>query len=158
MQKIFLAVIILFTGLVSYAADCSSYKLDNGQSVIIKEVHDNPIVIIDTWIKTGSINETDENNGVAHFLEHLFFKGTTKHPANEFDQVLESKGAITNAATSKDFTHYYILIPSQYFDLALEYHSDMLQNPLIPRKELEKERKVVIEEIAKNNDRPSTTL
>ncbi|MBQ9246643.1 insulinase family protein [bacterium] len=158
MQKIFFTLTILFIGLVSYAADYSSHKLDNGQTVVIKEVHDNPIVIIDTWIKTGSINETDENNGVAHFLEHLFFKGTAKHPAKEFDQILESKGAVTNAATSKDFTHYYILIPSQYFDLALDLHSDMLLNPMIPRKELEKERKVVIEEIAKNNDRPSTVL
>lgn len=158
MRKIFLTVVLVFIGIVSYASDLSSYKLDNGQSVIIQEVHDNPIVIIDTWIKTGSINETDENNGVAHFLEHLFFKGTSKHPAKEFDRILESKGAITNAATSKDFTHYYILIPSQYFDLALDLHSDMLLNPLIPRKELEKERKVVIEEIAKNNDRPTTVL
>lgn len=158
MRKIFLTVAFVFIGLVSFAADFSTYNLDNGQKVVIKEVHDNPIVIIDTWIKTGSINETDENNGVAHFLEHLFFKGTSKHPAKEFDRILESKGAVTNAATSKDFTHYYILIPSQYFDLALDLHSDMLLNPLIPRKELEKERNVVIEEIAKNNDRPTTIL
>ncbi len=158
MKKIFLSVAIIFIGLVCYGADYSNFKLDNGQNVIIKEVHDNPIVIIDTWIKTGSINESDENNGVAHFLEHLFFKGTSKHPVNEFDKILESKGAITNAATSKDFTHYYILIPSQYFELALDLHSDMLLNPLIPRKELEKERKVVIEEIAKNNDQPTTIL
>ncbi len=158
MRKILIVIAIIFIGLVSYAADCSTFKLDNGQGVIIKEVHDNPIVIIDTWIKTGSINETDENNGVAHFLEHLFFKGTAKHSGKEFDQILESKGAITNAATSKDFTHYYIIIPSQYFELALDLHSDMLLNPLIPRKELEKERKVVIEEIAKNNDKPTTVL
>ncbi len=158
MRKIFLTVVILFIGLISYAADYSVFKLDNGQNVVIKEVHDNPIVIIDTWIKTGSINETDENNGAAHFLEHLFFKGTSKHPAKEFDKILESKGAVTNAATSKDYTHYYILIPSQYFELALDLHSDMLLNPLIPRKELEKERKVVIEEIAKNNDKPYTVL
>ena len=158
MKKILFVVAVVFIGMVSYASDYSSFKLDNGQNVVIQEVHDNPIVIIDTWIKTGSINETDENNGVAHFLEHLFFKGTSKHPANEFDQILESKGAVTNAATSKDFTHYYILIPSQYFELALDLHSDMLLNPLIPRKELEKERKVVIEEIAKNNDNPTTIL
>ena len=158
MRKIFLTITFVFVGLISFAADYSTYSLDNGQKVVIKEVHDNPIVIIDTWIKTGSINETDENNGVAHFLEHLFFKGTPKHPAKEFDRILESKGAVTNAATSKDFTHYYILIPSQYFDLALDLHSDMLLNPLIPRNELEKERKVVIEEIAKNNDRPTTIL
>ena len=158
MRKFFLVVAFLFVGLVSFSADYSTFNLDNGQKVVIKEVHDNPIVIIDTWIRTGSINETDENNGVAHFLEHLFFKGTPKHPAKEFDSLLESKGAVTNAATSKDFTHYYILIPSQYFDLALDLHSDMLLNPLVPRKELEKERKVVIEEIAKNNDRPTTLL
>ena len=158
MRKFLITLAFVFIGLASFAADYSTFNLDNGQKVVIKEVHDNPIVIIDTWIKTGSINETDENNGVAHFLEHLFFKGTPKHPAKEFDRILESKGAVTNAATSKDFTHYYILIPSQYFDLALDLHSDMLLNPLIPRKELEKERKVVIEEIAKNNDRPTTVL
>lgn len=158
MRKIILAVAVFIIGLASFSADFSTYNLENGQKVVIQEVHDNPIVIIDTWIKTGSINETDENNGVAHFLEHLFFKGTSKHPAKEFDRILESKGAMTNAATSKDFTHYYILIPSQYFELALDLHSDMLLNPLIPRKELEKERKVVIEEIAKNNDRPTTIL
>ncbi len=158
MRKIVLTLILIFIGLVTYASDFSTFNLDNGQKVVIKEVHDNPIVIIDTWIKTGSINETDENNGVAHFLEHLFFKGTPKHPSKEFDRILESKGAVTNAATSKDFTHYYILIPSQYFDLALDLHSDMLLNPLIPRKELEKERKVVIEEISKNNDNPRTIL
>ena len=158
MKKIILLAIIFFIGVVSFGADFSTFKLDNNQTVVIQEMHDNPIVIIDTWIKTGSINETDENNGVAHFLEHLFFKGTQKHPAKEFDSILESKGAVTNAATSKDFTHYYILIPSKYFDLALDLHSDMLLNPLIPRKELEKERKVVIEEISKNNDNPSNML
>ena len=158
MKKVFLSIVIIFIGVIAYAADYNTFKLDNGQTVVIQEVHDNPIVIIDTWIKTGSINETDENNGVAHFLEHLFFKGTSKHPAKEFDRILESKGAVTNAATSKDFTHYYILIPSQYFELALDLHSDMLLNPLIPRKELEKERKVVTEEISKNNDKPTTVL
>lgn len=158
MKKIFINLIIIFIGLTANASEATFHKLNNGHSVIIKEVKDNPIVIIDTWVKTGSINETDENNGVAHFLEHLFFKGTEKYPAREFDTILESKGAITNAATSKDYTHYYILIPSKYFDLALDLHSDMLSNPLIPRKELEKERKVVLEEISKNNDKPTTIL
>lgn len=152
MKKFIIFIVLFLTGAGVFALDFSTYKLDNGQTVIIKEVHDNPIVTIDTWIKTGSINENDENNGVAHFLEHLFFKGTTKHPTGEFDKILESKGAMTNAATSKDFTHYYITIPSNDFETAMELHSDMLLNPLIPRKELEKERKVVIEEISKTND------
>ena len=159
-KKLFILALFAFFCITQnvFAMDYSVYKLDNGQTVIIKEVHDNPIVTIDTWIKTGSINENDKNNGVAHFLEHLFFKGTTKHPTGEFDRILESKGAQTNAATSKDFTHYYITLPSKYFKTAIDLHADMLMNPLIPRKELEKERKVVIEEIAKTNDNPENKL
>ena len=154
---IVLLITLLFANIVN-AADLNVYKLDNGQTVVIKEVKNNPIVTIDTWIKTGSINEDDKNNGVSHFLEHLFFKGTTNHAPGEFDKILETKGAITNAATSKDFTHYYITIPSKDFDLALEMHSDMLLHPLIPRKELEKERKVVIEEIMKDANSPNTLV
>lgn len=158
MKKFIITLMFILAGLSVFAQDYQSYKLDNGQTVIIKEVKENPIVIIDTWIKTGSINENDQNNGVAHFLEHMFFKGTSKYPTGEFDKILESKGAITNAGTSKDFTHYYITIPSKEFDIALEMHADMLLNPLIPRSEMEKERKVVLEEIAKNEDNPQNVL
>ncbi len=132
--------------------------LPSGQKVVIKEVHDNPIVKIDTWINTGSINEDDKTTGISHFLEHLFFKGTQKYPTGTFDKILDSKGASVNAATSKDYTHYYIEIPSKDFDLALELHSDMLLNPQIPRKELERERGVVIEEISKTKDSPQNRL
>ena len=149
-KKIFTIVVILAAFALSAAAAEKDYVvkvLPSGQTVIVKQVSQNPIVTMDTWIKTGSINENDKNAGVAHFLEHLFFKGTEKRPPGEFDKILESKGANTNAATSKDFTHYYITIPSKYFDTALELHADMLTKPMIPRKELEKERLVVIEEI-----------
>ncbi len=147
-------VIILFTMFVG-ASEYSIHKLPNGQTVVIYEIHNNPIVTIDTWIKTGSINENDTNNGISHFLEHLFFKGTKAHPTGEMERILESKGAIVNAATSKDFTHYYITIPSEDFDIAMELHSDMLLNPQIPRKELEQERKVVLEEISKDINSPA---
>lgn len=153
MKKFIVSLLVILAGTICYAAE-SVYTLENGQTVIIKEVKTNPIVTMDTWIKTGSINETDKNNGVAHFLEHLFFKGSKNHAPGEFDKLLETKGAITNAATSKDFTHYYITIPSKYFNEALELHADMLMNPLIPRKELEKERKVVLEEISKDENSP----
>lgn len=158
MRKVILLVLIFFIGNLGFCSDLNIFKLDNGQTVIIQEVHTNPIVTIDTWVKTGSINESEKNNGVSHFLEHLFFKGTINHAPGEFDKILEAKGAINNAATSKDFTHYYITLPSKHFDLALEMHSDMLQNPLIPRKELEKERKVVLEEIAKDLNSPNAIV
>lgn len=155
MKKLIILLCTLMVGSGVFALDYSVYKLDDGQTVIIQQVKNNPIVTIDTWVKTGSINENDQNNGVSHFLEHLFFKGTQNHPPGDFDKILESKGAETNAATSKDFTHYYITIPSKYFDLAMDLHADMLLNPLIPRKELEKERKVVMEEIAKDANSPN---
>ncbi len=158
MKKILIVFVSLIVGTSVFATDATVYNLENGQTVIIQEVHSNPIVTVDTWIRTGSINENDKNNGVSHFLEHLFFKGTTTLAPGEFDKILETKGAITNAATSKDFTHYYITIPSNYFELALELHSDMLLNPLVPRKELEKERKVVIEEISKDETNPQNVL
>ncbi len=154
MQRVLLILICLFVGNISFAQNIYTYKLDNGQTVVIEQVKNNPIVTIDTWIKTGSINEDDSNSGISHFLEHLFFKGTETHPTGDFDKILESKGAITNAATSKDFTHYYITISSKYFDKALELHADMLLHPQVPRKEMEKERKVVLEEIAKDANSP----
>lgn len=158
MKKILIIFALFMFTLSAWAADYTVHKLPNGQTVVIYEIKNNPIVTIDTWIKTGSINENDANNGVAHFLEHLFFKGTKAHPTGEFDRILESKGAIVNAATSKDFTHYYITLPSEHFDTAIELHSDMLLNPQIPRKELEKERKVVLEEIAKDGNTPSAKV
>ncbi len=155
LKKFLITFCTLLFSISVLASDFTVQKLPNGQTLIVQEVRNNPIVTIDTWVKTGSINENDTNNGVSHFLEHLFFKGTKKHPAGEFDRILESKGAIINAATSKDFTHYYITIPSEYFNTALELHSDMLINPQIPRKELEQERKVVLEEISKDGNTPS---
>jgi len=156
MNRIFYILICFILSMgIAFAENISTYKLPNGQTVVIKQVKNNPIVTIDTWIRTGSINEDDSNNGISHFLEHLFFKGTELHPTGEFDKILESKGAITNAATSKDFTHYYITVPSNYFEKALELHADMLLHPQIPRKEMEKERKVVLEEIAKDANLPT---
>lgn len=158
MKKFIIVAAILVCGNVVLASQAQMYKLDNGQTVVVQEVKNNPIVTIDTWIKTGSIDEEDSNNGVAHFLEHLFFKGTKTHEPGEFDKILETKGAITNAATSKDFTHYYITIPSKDFDLAMDLHGDMILHPLIPRKEMEKERKVVLEEISKDLNSPTKIM
>ena len=158
MKKLSLIVVLFALAInicIASENNLSVNVLPSGQKVIIKEVKDNNIVQIDTWINTGSINEDDKTTGISHFLEHLFFKGTQKYPTGEMDKILDSKGATVNAATSKDYTHYYIQIPSKDFDLALNLHSDMLMNPLIPRKELERERPVVLEEISKNKDSAS---
>ena len=133
MKRIIIFLLIIFlSSSVSFCEEFTTLKLENGHTYIIKPIHTNPIVTIDTWVKTGSINESDKNNGIAHFLEHMFFKGSKNYQTGEFDKILESKGAIINAATSKDYTHFYITIPSKDFELALKMHEDMLLNPLFP--------------------------
>lgn len=150
------------------------YERENGHKIVLAH-KDGGLVNISTWVRTGSINENAENNGISHFLEHLMFKGTHKHPAGEFDKILEAKGAIVNAATWKDYTYYYVTLPKgendEDFNLALELHADMMIDPVLPYDEIgapfdlndknigtKRERHVVIEEIRMRADQPWTKV
>lgn len=139
----------------SESPDITVNTLPSGQQVYVQEIHTQPIVTIDTWVNTGSAQETSENNGVSHFLEHLLFKGTPTYQVGQIDRILESRGAEFNAATSDDFTHYHITTASPYFQEALAMHADMLLNATINPPELDRERKVVQEEINRALDNPS---
>ncbi len=142
----------------------SVYTFKNGHKAVLA-YKDSPMINISSWVKTGSINENDKNNGVSHFVEHLLFKGTTKYPAGCFDRTMEQKGGIINAATWKDYTFYYINIPKEHFKIALEMHADMMVDALFPIEEIgpefnpsgkapkeKRERYVVIEEIRMGED------
>ena len=154
--------------------DVKIYEQENGHKIVLA-YKEGGMVNVSSWVKTGSINETDANNGISHFLEHLMFKGTHKHPAGEFDHILEAKGAIVNAATWKDYTFYYVTLPkgenNENFNLAIELHADMMTDPVIPDYEMgapfnvndkevtdKRERHVVIEEIRMRKDRPWTKV
>ena len=163
MYKNFIGLLVCLTFCISticYAQDSPPciYHLKTGHTVVIKENHTNPIVTVDTWVNTGTLNENNKNNGVSHFLEHLLFKGTKTYKTGEIDKMLESKGGRFNAATSKDFTHFYISIPSKDVETAIKLNADMLINASIPEVELNKERKVVIEEIRRSEDSPDSVL
>lgn len=138
---------------------------ENGHRLVLAK-KESPMINVSTWVKTGSINENADNNGISHFLEHLMFKGTHKYKAGEFDCTLERKGGITNAATGKDYTFYYVAIPKAHLELALHMHADMMIDPVLPDDEIGKtfdingeppvdgrERAVVIEEIRMCEDR-----
>ena len=159
--KIFICLLFCISS-AAYATDFDSgvqlYHLKTGQTVLIKEVHSNPIVTVDTWVKTGSINENDKNNGVSHFLEHLMFKGSKNYPYGEFSKIIESKGGQFNAATSRDFTHFYITIPSKDIETAIKLHADMMINAEVPQDKLDEERKVVVEEIRRSKDSTGSIL
>jgi len=131
----------------------------SGLKVIVQEVPESKVSALQFWVKTGSINEGSEINGISHFLEHLLFKGTKNRPQpNQIFNEMESLGAYFNAATSYDFTYYYIDIPADKTSQALGVLSDLTLNPLWPPLEIEKERKVVIEELRRGLDDPDREL
>lgn len=150
--------------------DVEVYELENGHRIVLAH-KDGGLVNISSWVKTGSINENNDNNGISHFLEHLMFKGTHAHKAGDFDRILEGKGAIVNAATWKDYTFYYVTLPKGKNDedmyLAIDLHADMMIDPVLPPEEIgapfdlndknvtdKRERHVVIEEIRMRQDQP----
>lgn len=150
------------------------YEQSNGHKIVLAH-KEGGMVNISSWVKTGSINENDKNNGISHFLEHLMFKGTHKHKAGEFDHILEAKGAIVNAATWKDYTFYYVTLPkgenNENFYTAIDLHADMMIDPVVPDYEMgapfdindktvtdKRERHVVIEEIRMRKDQPWTKV
>ena len=154
--------------------DVEVYEQDNGHKIVLAH-KEGDMVNVSSWVKTGSINENEKNNGISHFLEHLMFKGTHKHKAGEFDKILEAKGAIVNAATWKDYTFYYVTLPKgdgdENFNTAIELHADMMTDPVIPDYEMgapfdindknvtdKRERHVVIEEIRMRKDQPWTKV
>jgi len=90
--------------------------LDNGLTVIVQETHATEIVTLQAWVKVGSRDETDEINGAAHFVEHMLFKGTQRRRVGQIDREVEGLGGILNASTSFDYTQYFIVAASRFFD------------------------------------------
>lgn len=128
-------------------------RLANGLTIVAEQM---PIeaVSLNIWLKVGSALESDEINGMAHFLEHMIFKGTAQQQSGEFERRIEERGAVTNAATSHDYTHYYITTaPQDFADLA-PLQIDVVTHASIPDAAFERERFVVLEEIRRSQDNP----
>jgi predicted Zn-dependent peptidase len=109
---------------------------------------------IGIWIKVGSANESDSNNGIAHMIEHMLFKGTSSRSAKQIADDMARIGGNMNAFTSKECTSYYATTLSEHLPIAVDILSDMLINSLIDEKALKKEKGVIIEEIDMYNDSP----
>jgi zinc protease len=128
-------------------------RLPNGLTIVAEQM---PVeaVNLSLWLGIGSAVETDEINGMAHFLEHMIFKGTARLRSGEFEQLIEQRGAITNAATSQDYTHYYITTAPQDFAALAPHQIEVALNAAIPDDAFERERFVVLEEIRRSEDNP----
>lgn len=135
-------------------ATVSLTVLDNGLTVIHQQTSATSVASVDVWVKAGAVREPDEWCGMAHFLEHMIFKGSDRVPPGMFDREVEFRGGVTNAATSYDYAHYFITTAVQYLDETLPYLAEILLNAAIPDDEFERERDVVLEEIRQSYDSP----
>ncbi|MBW4418685.1 MAG: insulinase family protein [Myxacorys californica WJT36-NPBG1] len=129
------------------------HRLSNGLTIIAEQI---PVdaVNLNVWLNVGSAIESAPINGMAHFLEHMIFKGTQRLESGEFEQKIEQRGAVTNAATSQDYTHYYITTAPRDFAELAPLQLDVLLNASIPDDGFERERSVVLEEIRRSEDNP----
>ena len=128
-------------------------KLPNGLTIVAEQM---PVeaVNLNVWINVGSAVEADEINGMAHYLEHMVFKGTQRLQSGEFERLIEQRGAVMNAATSHDYTHYYITTAPKDFAQLAPLQLEVVLNASIPDDAFERERSVILEEIRRSDDSP----
>jgi predicted Zn-dependent peptidase len=130
------------------------FQLDRGLRVIHQHIPATPVTVVDVWVRAGAIAEPREWSGMAHFLEHMIFKGTQQIPPGRFDQVIEHSGGMANAATSHDYAHFFLTTAATYLPDTLPYLSEILLQAAIPDEEFYRERDVVLEEIRSCYDNP----
>ena len=132
-------------------------RLPNGLTIIAEQM---PIdaVNLSLWLNIGSAVEPDSINGMAHFLEHMIFKGTPRIGCGEFERLIEERGALTNAATSQDYTHYYITTAPKDFATLAPLQIELVMNPSLQNDHFERERPVILEEIRRAQDSPGRRM
>lgn len=141
-------------GALSIAAGVRRTVLDNGLTVLTKEVHTHPIVSTVLWYRVGARNETLGRTGTSHFLEHMLFKGTERLAKGEIDLVTLRNGGSNNAFTWLDYTAFYFSFASDRWEIALEVEADRMRGTLFDPSEFEAEKRVVIEELQIGLDGP----
>lgn len=132
--------------------------LPNGVRIITEEIEHIRSVAVGLWVGAGSRDEKEGYEGISHFIEHMFFKGTKNRTAREIAESLEAVGGQLNAFTTKEYTCYYAKVLDEDIDLAMDVLNDMFFESLFDEKEIEKEKRVVIEEIKMYEDSPDEII
>jgi len=146
-------------GTAAEAPGVLAVTLDNGLRVLLLEDHRSPIVSLQLWYRVGSRNEARGATGIAHFLEHLMFRGTPTNGPGAYARIVERNGGQDNAFTSQDVTSYYVDIAADRLDLVLALEADRMQNLTLDPKIVDSEREVVTEERrTRTEDDPSGAL
>ncbi len=133
-------------------------RLDNGLKCILEKRAGSGVVAMQVWVKVGSRSEADRIAGITHFIEHLIFKGTDVGGGYEIAPKIEAMGGNINAFTSHETTVYHIVMPTHSFETGFQLLADSVRSPAFPQDELEKEKKVIIEEIKMGEDDPQRKL
>ncbi len=133
-------------------------QLDNGLVLYALEARHAPVVSLWVWYHVGGRNEVPGTTGMSHFLEHMLFKGTARHPKGDLDKLLARYGAVWNAFTMEDVTCYFETVPTERYPVALELESDRMRNALISVAETEAERTVIVSEREGLENDPSFLL
>jgi predicted Zn-dependent peptidase len=128
--------------------------LDNGLRLITETMPHVRSVTIGVWLMRGSRHETDEQSGIAHFVEHMLFKGTEERSAEDLAQAIDSIGGQLDAFTAKEYASYYIKVLDEHLPLAVDLLADIVLRPAFVADELEREKKVILEEIKMVEDTP----
>ncbi len=135
-----------------------SYTLENGLRVLVAPNTAADLVTVDVWMGDGTRRETADNNGAAHFIEHLLFKGTATRKPGEIDAAIEDLGGTLNAATSYDWAHFYVTVASADAPGALGVLSDALMNAALRPEDMEAERPIILSEMAQDVSTPTGRL
>src|SRR5215472_10942393 len=147
---LFIALVVSASGAFAQTTLTSepsaTFTLPNGLRVLVIQDHRTPVVTQMVWYKVGSADETPGKSGLAHFLEHLMFKGTSKHPAGEFSQTVLRVGGNENAFTSTDYTGYFQRVPSEELGRMMEFEADRMTGLVLKDENVLPERDVVLEE------------
>ncbi len=128
--------------------------LKNGLTLIVYERKDLPLVSISTYVKTGYLDEPDRLRGIAHVVEHMFFKGTARRGVGAIAKETKGLGGSLNAGTFYEYTHYYTVLPFEHFRQGLDIQADALQNPVFAEEELKREIQVILQEARRKADMP----
>lgn len=132
--------------------------LQNGLTIYTDSISSHHSVSIKLWVKSGSAYEVESNNGIAHFLEHMAFKGTKNRTAHQIAQEFDDLGGYFNACTGREYTIYYVKVLNDFAEKALEILSDIFLNSVFAEEELEREKLVILEEISQTEDDPGDII
>jgi zinc protease len=139
--------LVSFTvALPAAAAEVSSFELDNGMEVVVLEDHRAPLVVHMVWYRAGAADEPPGRSGIAHYLEHLLFKGTDDMAAGEFSDFVARVGGSDNAFTSYDYTGYFQRVAAEHLEAMMRMEADRMRDLMLNQEDILAERDVVIEE------------